>query len=371
MPRPFNLIGATVSAIGVPLVLAAGASAATLHGTVVHDNARAHSFVVAQRGGALKAVHARKLPPVGRTVAVRARLLRNGTWLAQHVTVGRRLHHVTIKGTVTFVAAHGGFFVLSARGTSFVVHGANARFHTPRRSANSRVAVGEIMTVQGSLEGGSVSASDLRRDGEDVNGVDLEGTVQAVDPTARTLTISADDSEQSGATVTVAVPAAFDLGLFAAGQSVELIVSPNPDGTYTLEQSSNDTGGTQADNPGEQQGDGHGDGHASAEQQCLAQQADPNFPSTHNGLSFTLFYERDAGDAGNARDRCVSAIADSGDSHGSGSGSGGGSGGSGDTGGSGGSGDTGGSGGSGGSGDSPGSGGSGGSGDSAGLKANI
>jgi hypothetical protein len=69
------------------------------------------------------------------------------------------------------------------------------------------------------------------------------------------------------------------------GKTAELIVSPNPDGTYTLEQSSDDSGTGQADNPQEIQGDGHGDEHANAEQQCLALSNDSTF-AAHGGLTF-------------------------------------------------------------------------------------
>ena len=192
------------------------------------------------------------------------------------------------------------------------------------------------MTVDGSIDGGSVSASAIHHDGQNGNGINLEGIVQAVDPVARTLNISADDSDLSGASLAVQVPTTFDLGLFSVGQPVQLIVSPNPDGSYTLEQSSNDSGGHQADNPGGIQGDDHGDRHANAEQQCLFQESDPAFPATHNALSFTQFYERNVNDASNALGRCVDATAQSDGEHGSGPGGSGsrGSGGSGGSGGS-------------------------------------
>jgi uncharacterized membrane protein YgcG len=331
MPRRLTRIGSAACAAAVPLFLAAGASATTLRGVVVHDNQRAHSFVVAERGGVLKAVHASKLPLVGGAVTVTARRLRNGTWLAQRVSAGHHAKRVVIRGTVTYVAPHGAFFVLSARGASLLVHHGGPVFHGVRHTTNADVAVGDIMTVDGSLDGGSVSASAIHHDGQNANGVNLEGIVQAVDPTARTLSISADDSDLSGASLAVQVPTTFDLGLFSVGQPVQLIVSPNPNGSYTLEQSSNDSGGHQADNPGAIQGDNHGDRHASAEQQCLAQESDPAFPATHNGLSFTRFYERNVNDANNALGRCVDATAQSDGRHDSGSG-GSGSGGSGGSG---------------------------------------
>src|SRR5947209_13148101 len=83
--------------------LAAPAQAAKLTGVVVHDNHRAHSFVVAGHDGKLSAVHAHRLPRLGRRVTVIARPLLNGTFRAERVKAGRRAHRAVIRGTVTYV----------------------------------------------------------------------------------------------------------------------------------------------------------------------------------------------------------------------------------------------------------------------------
>lgn len=133
--------------------------------------------------------------------------------------------------------------------------------------------------------------------------------MQAIDPVGRTLTVSADDDDASGAAVSVQVPSAFDLGAFTVGQPVELAVSRNPDGTYTLEQSSDDSSAGTADNLDDIQGDDHGGAHATATRQCAAQEADPSFADTHGGMTFSEFYERNPSDAGNAFGRCVNLTA--------------------------------------------------------------
>jgi hypothetical protein len=291
------------------LVFASAASAATLSGTVVHKNAHAKSFVLAGRGGAMTAVHARRSPALGRKVTVSARRLRNGTWLATHIKIGQATKSVRVRGTVTYVNARRHSFVVSVRGASLLVQRHAVKVHSVRATSDSRMKVGDIVTVDGTLEGESVDANQVEHHGHDANGVGLEGVVQAVDTTARTLTISADDSRQSGATLTVQVPAAFDLTLFQKGQAVELIVSPNADGSYTLEQSSNDSGSHHADNGQEQQGDSHGDRKPSAERDCTLQQADPGFAASHNGLGFIQFYETDLSKPGDALARCVDATA--------------------------------------------------------------
>jgi hypothetical protein len=119
-----------------------------------------------------------------------------------------------------------------------------------------------VVTIDGSLDAGSVEAADVTRHGEDLDGVDLEGRIEAIDLVRRTLTVTADDDDTSGASLTISVPASFDLSLFHVGQAEELIVSPNPDGTFTLEQSSDDSGAAHADDPHEIQGDDPADQQA-------------------------------------------------------------------------------------------------------------
>jgi len=237
----------------IVLAVSATASAATFSGVVVHHNARARSFVVALGNGALRSVHAGHAPRLGRRVVVTARLLHNGTWALQRLRVGKATRRVHIRGVVTYVNLRRHVFVVSARGVSLLVH-AHRTGAGDVRAASNPIADGQVVAVEGVLDGDSVEVSSVQTNGQDTNGVDLEGAVQSVDTTARTLTISADDSEQSGATLTIDVPASFDLSLFSQGQSVELLVAPNGDGTYTLQRSSNDTGTQNADNQGEDQG---------------------------------------------------------------------------------------------------------------------
>jgi hypothetical protein len=239
--------------------LVAPAQAAKLSGVVVHENHRAHSFVIADRSGALRAVHSRRLPDVGSRVTVVARRLLNGTWRAERVRAGRRAHRALIRGTVTYINSSKHELTVSAAGVSLLVQEPPRRLHTVRRGGISTVRVGSLVTVDGSFEDGSVKATDVAAEGQDTNGIELEGTVQALDPSARTLSVSADDSEQSAATLTVEVPATFDLSRFRAGQQVELSVSANSDGTFTLMQSSDDEGAAGADDPEQVQTDDHGD----------------------------------------------------------------------------------------------------------------
>jgi len=299
-------LGVGIATLG----FAASASAASFSGVVVHKEARAHSFVIALRGGGLRAIHARRSPALGTRVTVDASALRNGTWAMQRLTrSGSANTRVRVRGTVTYVNSRQGLFVVSARGVSLLVHDRRARLRGAHIAADTTVSDGGVVTVDGSLAGDSIDAIDVQSDGQDVNGIDLEATVQAVDTAARTLTVSADDSGESGSTLVVDVPASFDIGAFSDGESLEMVASPNGDGTYTLEQVSDDGGAQTANNPGDNQGDGHGDQHASAAQVCETAQSDPNFAATHNNESFVQFWETDPNNPNNALGMCIDAMA--------------------------------------------------------------
>ena len=316
MNRRTSIAFATASASLAVMATPGVASAAQMSGSVVERNAHAHTFVLADQKGNLHELHSRQTPALGRTVIVAASVLRNGTWAASRTRVGTARHRVRIRGTVTFVSSRKGIFVVSARGVSLLVH---QRAHRTGRasdlvafaaSLNGQVPpLGSTVSVTTDLGGGEVEATQVSDQGQNANGVDLEGTVLAIDTTARTLTISADDSDQSAGSITVDVPASFDMSPFTVGGRVELIASLNPDGTYTLEQSSNDGSVSQAQNGGNQQGDGGGDHHSSAADLCAAQQTDPTFAATHNGVTFDLYYAADPSNTNDAFGRCVDAMA--------------------------------------------------------------
>lgn len=286
--------------------LAGSAGAATLNGTVVHLNSHAHSFTLASGNGRLRAVHARHSPRLGSVVTVDAHRLRNGTYRAVHVSShGHRARHVRISGAVTYVSAASRSFVLSARGVSILVHLRKAGHAS---AASVRLpTLGTDVTVDGTLDSpGDVTATGVQDAGQDPNGLDLEGVLVSIDQSARTLSISADDDNESGGTLTVDVPTSFDLSQFQAGQEVELIVAANGDGTYTLVQSSDD-----GNNPSQPQGDGNGDSQSNPAQECRSEQNDPSFAATHNGESFDQFYGTNPNDA-NAFGMCVSSHANGG-----------------------------------------------------------
>jgi hypothetical protein len=246
MSRSLRGAATAVAACATLLATAGAASAGTLAGTVVHRNSHAHSFVVAAAGGKLSAVHARRSPKVGRVVRVTTRRLANGTFAASRVRTSGRRTHARLRGTVSDVARRS--FVVSARGASIRV----------RRAASTTGAtpdVGKVVTVATTLDqNGDLEADDVNEVGDDNDGIELEGVVLAVDPVARTITVSADDDNTSGRSLVVHVPAAIDMATFTAGQVVELSVTQTADG-FVLVGSSQDGDAHEADDDNNQQGD--------------------------------------------------------------------------------------------------------------------
>jgi hypothetical protein len=248
-------------ALALPAALAAlagSAQAKPIRGTVVHRNAHAHAFVVADSRGRLRSIHARRSPRPGRTVSVSARRLRNGTYRARHVRVTGRRRRARLRGTVSYVDRRRGVFTVSTRGASILVH--RGRSHRAR-TADALPGVGDHVTVTADVQDESVDADSIHGDGQNHDAFDLEGIVLGVDPVARTVKVSADDDDESGAAITVTVPASFDMSQFTVGQEVELRVLRQADGTFVLQGFASDENVSEADDPGEQHGEHPGKQH--------------------------------------------------------------------------------------------------------------
>lgn len=241
------------------------ADAAKVRGTVVHHNRHAHSFVVAGRGGRLFAVHARRSPCIGRHVVVTARRLRNGTFRLQRLrATGRISHRVRARGVISWVNRRKGEFTLSAPGVSMLVR---TRHSSAAGAAAAMPRVGTDVVVSGRVDDeGDLEEQDVQDEGMQTTGITLEGQVLSIDTTARTITVSADDEDESGGTVVVDVPATLDITQFTVGEDVELLVQPNSDGTVTLLGSSDDENAQTAEDQGDQQGDDPGDEGGSDDQ---------------------------------------------------------------------------------------------------------
>jgi hypothetical protein len=262
MNRRSQTLSAATCALIASLALGGVAEAKTLRGTVVDRSPKTQKFTVADRAGKLISVHARRAPGVGRSVTVSARRLRNGTFAAKRVAVGRRKSSVRIRGTVTFVDRGARAFVVSARGVSMLVHGGRTSRARARAAAigDGLPAVGTQVTIDATLDrDGDVESNEIHEHGEDHGTIELEGVVTAVDASARTLTLSADDDGEYDGAITVNLPDGFDLGAFAVGDVVEIEATLNEDGTYTAVRTSHDDTVEEADGTDDDQGGDDGD----------------------------------------------------------------------------------------------------------------
>lgn len=257
-----SLIRAALAATAGGAVIAAApaiAQAQTVRGAVVHHDARAHSFTVADRSGHLFAIHARRSPRLGTEVAVTVKKLRDGTFrLSRDHVSHSRAHKVRIHGVVSWINRRTGEFTVSAPGVSMLVRG---RAHRVAAASDGPLAVGDEVTATGTLDDqGDLEDQAVQITGIDTGGVNLEGTILSVDSSAGTITVSSDDDDHSGNSIVVTVPSNFDIGSYAPGQEVELLVSLTGTGTATLlgsaqdenAQVANDQGDEQGQDPGEQ-----------------------------------------------------------------------------------------------------------------------
>ncbi|MHB8659773.1 MAG: hypothetical protein ACYC91_17860 [Solirubrobacteraceae bacterium] len=178
----FRSIAIGVLVPGV-LVLSAGvAQANVLKGTVVHRNARAHSFVVADSSGRLSAIHSSRAVRVGSLVVVSVRRVRNGTFAAQRIRIVGRHSRARAGGVVTHVDRSRNTFTLSASGVSMLVRRAG-RGHA--YAADALPPVGTTVSVTGKLDNqGELEAQSVSEDGTQTSGIDLEGSVLSVDTSA-------------------------------------------------------------------------------------------------------------------------------------------------------------------------------------------
>ena len=257
MPRRSLVIG--VLAAVTAALAASPASAATFRGTVIHKNRSAHKFVLATSSGRLVVVRSTKATRVGRIVRVSA-VRSSGTWRARSVlSLGSR-RHARLRGTVTYTSRSRKAFTISTKGASVLVHQRRVRGRSARAASDTMPAAGEQVAVDSTIDDNDdLEADDVKSEGQDGDGMEIEGKVLSVDQAKRQISVSADDDDESGDAVTVNVPESFDFSQFKVGNEVELKVTKGTDGSYTLTKA-------ESDDENDDNGDGEADGHDKGEQ---------------------------------------------------------------------------------------------------------
>jgi Cu/Ag efflux protein CusF len=253
--------------VGLLVVAAAFAAAApsqaavSARGTVVHRNARTHSFVVAASSGRLTKIRSRHLARLGRTVRVTGRRMRDGSIAASRIRSGATHRRARLRGTVTYANRRSGrFTVSSAAGSIAVRRGSHSRV---RAASDDVPAPGQQVVVSVTVQPGGV----LEEDGVDELGVDheveIEGVVKSVDLNAHTANVSAsDDDDASLGEITVTFPETFDVSQLKVGNQIEIKATRQADGSFVLSKMETDDENDladEADGDNHQQGDQQGD----------------------------------------------------------------------------------------------------------------
>ena len=233
MTRRMRVPAGALLVLAAALATAVPASAAvSVRGTVVHRNARTHSFVVAAAQGHLTKVRSRHTVRLGRTVRVAGHRLRDGSIAATRIHAGAAHRRARLRGTVTFANRRAGRFTVSSAAGSISVR---AQRSGVRAADDGLPAVGrQVMVTITVAPGGVVEEDDVNELGMDEGEVELEGVVQAVDPGAHTVAITASDDGAGGGTVTVGFPATFDVSGIAVGNEIEVKAVRRADGTFVL-----------------------------------------------------------------------------------------------------------------------------------------
>jgi hypothetical protein len=275
-------IAAGALAAGIVLAAAGAAPAASLRGVVVHANKRAHSLVIANARGRLRAVHVARMIAPAFTVTLSVRRLRNGTLAANKVRTGHRAPKVRMRGRVTYVYRARSAFVLSARGASLIVHvhrRATVASAATEATSDGLPALGSEVTVGGTIgRSGDITADSVQNDGQHNNHADLEGVILSIDDVARTITISADDNDElSHASILVHIPSTFDLSSYKVGEVLLLVATLNADGSYSAVDTFDDGGAAANEQDCQQSEDQQGEDECEAqasEEECEAEATD-------------------------------------------------------------------------------------------------
>jgi hypothetical protein len=222
-------------------------------GIVVHVNRAAGSYVVAETGGNLSAVHAPTAPRPGTEVEAPVRLLANETFAeaGQRLRVGTE-KRATVSGVVTFVGEDplDPVYVISRRGASMLVHvppdPGGALPEPPELGALATVAV-EIEKTEPAPEPTEnplppfvLRQRHLEVDGAPLTAVEFAGIVATVDPEAHEVLLSADDVRESGRDIALQAPEEFDLTQLEIGSSVLVTATIEADGRLVLSELTSD-----------------------------------------------------------------------------------------------------------------------------------
>ncbi len=216
--------------IAAALTAPAPGSAATLpawKGVIVGKDPARTAVITASAGGIVRtlrgAVAARMLA-VGQAITVRAQRLRDGTFRAQHVTLAGRAATAQLRGVL--IRYRAGRYLVSAGGSVLAVRGPTARRTAAASIAGARPGDKVVMSV--SLSRGTPTATSIRTVGH-TGSVELEGIFLSLTTGGQLRLAVAHRGE-----VLITVPAGLTLPSLSPGDELELVVTVDTTGTFTL-----------------------------------------------------------------------------------------------------------------------------------------
>lgn len=266
------------------------ASAAVKRGVVVKVDAGTRLVAVAQSRGAVALVHVpsvRGLRP-GAIVAFGARPLKNGTLAGAKLRIVGRARSFHVRGFVIGVRKATRVAVLLARGAVLSVR-------LPKRSRSTASARGDTpapgsavdATVSASGDG-SLAATNVKEVNPSASAGEISGRVTAVGSSS--ITVS-----DGGVSVTMNVPAGFDVSKYTVGTDVLAYFVVESDGSYTLKAIGANGSEAEADDAGEVEGD-----VAAAEQEVETEDEAGDGEGSVSGSSEEGGSASTAGDAGSS-----------------------------------------------------------------------
>jgi hypothetical protein len=223
-------------------VLAVPATAAAFSGVVVAKNPARHAVVVASRGGIVRTLRATpkryRALRVGERLVFSAKRLHDGTFRAGTLRARGVARHVFIRATV--VRQRASRYLLSAGGTLISVRTTSRRFD----SAAGQHRPGDIVGGTVRVGRNGLTAGSFKTLGHE-DGLELEGIFLSVNGNQLRLAV-----EHKGE-VFVTIPDGFQLPPLNPGDEIELVVSVDSSGAFTLVS-------VESDDQGEGGGEDHG-----------------------------------------------------------------------------------------------------------------
>ena len=247
MKRIFLLLGLVAAVLAVP------ATAAAFNGVVVAKQPKRDALVIASRSGVVRTVRAsaRRVRTIrtGQRLFFSAKRLSDGTFAARALRVTGRARRAVLHGIV--VRQRAGHILLSTGGSLVTVRSSARGF----AAVNGRHRPGDVVLANVSVTRNGLRASSIRTIGHS-DGLELEGIFLGLN--GNQLRLAVEDRGE----VFVTVPDGFQLPPLSPGDEVELVVSVDASGAFTLasiqtdDENDDDNGDDGGDDGG---GDGGGD----------------------------------------------------------------------------------------------------------------